>query len=142
MRDASWHFVWMLALYLMANLAIGWWAARRPQRESDDYFLAGRGVGTVVLFFTFVATNFSAFFFLGFAGAGYRIGYPFYAMMAFGTAFAAISFYLIGDQVWRLGQIHGYVTPPEMIGDQTGSAALKLLYAMVMLLFTLPYLAA
>ncbi|MCH8905297.1 MAG: sodium:solute symporter family protein, partial [Bacteroidetes bacterium] len=114
---------------------------RRSSKNSEEYFLANRGVGAFVLFFTFIATNFSAFFFLGFAGAGYRFGYPFYAMMAFGTAFAALSFYIIGFRSWKLGKKKGYITPAEMIGDLSGSKILKVLYLLVMVGFTLPYLA-
>lgn len=131
----------ILGGYLALNLAVGIFAFRKKAQSSSDYFLANRKVGTIVLFFTFIATNFSAFFFLGFAGAGYRIGYSFYAMMAFGTAFAALSFYFVGYKTWKLGKKHAYITPAEMIGDQSGSKILKFLFLGVMVLFTLPYLA-
>ncbi|MEL6867998.1 MAG: sodium:solute symporter family protein, partial [Bacteroidota bacterium] len=96
---------------------------------------------TLSLFFTILATNFSAFYFLGFAGEGYRIGFAHYTIMAFGTAFAALSFYLIGTPVWNLGKKYGYITPGELIYGQTGSSSLRYLYAGVMMVYTLPYLA-
>lgn len=107
----------------------------------EGYFLANRGLGTVALFFTILATNFSAFYFLGFAGAGYRVGYAHYVMMALGTGFAAISFYLIGTKVWQLGKTHGFITPAELIFKETGSRSLSGAFAAVMVLFTFPYLA-
>ena len=93
------------------------------------------------MFFTILATNFSAFYFLGFAGAGYRIGYSHYVVMAFGTGFACLSFFLLGTKIWRLGKQKGYITPAELIRDQTGSLILAYLYSGIMLLFTFPYLA-
>ncbi len=126
-----------LALTFLSSL-IG---ASKEESTPESYFLANRGVGTFTLFFTLIATNFSAFFFLGFAGEGYRIGYSYYAMMGFGTAFAALSFYLIGNKAWQLGKERGYITPVEMIGDLGKDKLLRNCYMAVMLLFTFPYLA-
>lgn len=131
----------MLAAYALVTLAISLYGFKREKDTPEDYFLAGRKVGPTVLFFTLVATNFSAFFFLGFAGAGYRIGYSYYGAMAFGTAFVAVAFYLVGDRVWRIGQAKGYITPPELIGKSLDSKALEMVYLAVMVIFTLPYLA-
>ena len=131
----------IILLYLLVTLAIGFYAYRKSQNNPDDYFLASRGVGPIVLFFTLVATNFSAFFFLGFAGAGYRIGYSYYGIMSFGTAIVALSFYFVGHKVWLLGKEKGYITPPEMIGDRFQSKPLKIVFLFFMVLFTIPYLA-
>ncbi len=131
----------ILSIYLLITLLSGMVGYRQSARTPEDYFLANRGLGSIVVFFTFIATNFSAFFFLGFAGEGYRIGYSYYAMIAFGTAFAALAFYLIGFKAWQEGKRNQYITPAEMIGDKTGSSKLKLLYLFVMVFFTLPYMA-
>ncbi len=132
----------IILAYLLLMLASGFIGYKQSETQTpEDYFLANRGLGALVMFFTFIATNFSAFFFLGFAGAGYRIGYAYYAMMGFGTAFAALSFYLVGYQVWKLGKQNGYVTPAELMGDLTGSKTVKLLFLIVMVFFSLPYMA-
>ncbi|MBN4081492.1 sodium:solute symporter family protein [bacterium AH-315-C07] len=131
----------ILASYLLITLGAGFYYYKTSKNTPEDYFLAGRGLGTLVLFFTLVATNFSAFFFLGFAGAGYRIGLSYYAMMTFGTAIAGLSFYFIGHKAWQLGKEHNYITPAELIYDRSGSKALKNIFVMVMVVFTLPYLA-
>ncbi len=127
--------------YLLLTFGASLLGRDKQMDTAEGYFLAGRNLGPIVLFFTFIATNFSAFFFLGFAGQGYKIGYAYYVMMAFGTAFAALSFYFIGFRVWLLGKAHGYITPPELIGGEMQSDKLRLLYLSVMVFFTLPYLA-
>ena len=129
-----------IALYLFATLAVGILGYRRSQNTPDDYFLADRNINPIVLFFTLSATNFSAFAFLGFAGAGYRIGIGYYAMMSFGTALVALAFYFIGNPVWLLGKEKGFITPPQLIGDRFKSQPLKLLFLAVMTIFTIPYL--
>ncbi len=131
----------IIGLYLFLTFGISLLTTGKQENNPEGYFLAGRNMGPVVLFFTFIATNFSAFFFLGFAGAGYRIGLPFYTMMSFGTAFTALSFYFIGSKVWALGKSKGYITPPELIRKESGSSVLGNLYLSVLFVFTLPYLA-
>ena len=126
-----------IAIVFLGSLRV----AKKDVTTPEGYFLANRNLGTLALFFTILATNFSAFYFLGFAGAGYRIGYSHYVVMAFGTGFACLSFFLLGTKIWRLGKQKGYITPAELIRDQTGSLILAYLYSGIMLLFTFPYLA-
>jgi SSS family solute:Na+ symporter len=129
-----------LAVYLLALL---WLGARSITTGSsaDSYFLADRRLRAGLLFFTLIATNFSAFFFLGFAGAGYRIGISYYPMMAFGTGLAALSFGSLGCRVRRLSRDHGLITPSELMGYLLPGEGPRLLVLLVMVLFTLPYLA-
>ena len=131
----------VIASYLGILLGIGLLARARRRRTPDDYFLASRTLPGWVLFLTMAATNFSAFTVFGFSGAGWRIGYAFYPIMAFGTGFMALAFVLIGHPVWRLGKAHGLVTPPELVYEQTKSPGLRLVFFLVMAAFTLPYLA-
>ena len=134
----------MIYLILFIYISIVFLGSLKGSAENantpEGYFLANRGLGTLALFFTILATNFSAFYFLGFAGAGYRIGYAHYVIMSLGTAFACISFYLLGTKIWALGKTYGFITPAELIYHQTNSQALRWIFAGVMLVFTFPYL--
>jgi solute:Na+ symporter, SSS family len=127
--------------YFLVLLGIGWAARRRAQPGLTDYFVASRSTRSVVLFLTMAATNFSAFTVFGLAGAGWESGYAFYPIMAFGTGFMALTFLLIGKPVQRLGKTYGLITPPELVFHLTGSPVLRLLFFVVMTVFTLPYLA-
>ena len=130
----------VIAAYLLATLGVGIVGYRQQNNTPEDYFLANRTISPIVLFFTLMATNFSAFTFLGFSGAGNRIGISYYAMIGFGTALVALSFYVIGYKVWLIGKEKGLITPSELIEDRLGSKTLKLLFLVVMVIFTLPYL--
>ena len=130
-----------LVVYLLALLWLGAQSLGGQTNSADSYFLADRRLRAGVLFFTLIATNFSAFFFLGFAGAGYRIGIAYYPMMAFGTGLAALSFGSLGCRVRRLSAQYGLITPSELIGHLLPGEGLRLLVLAVMVLFTLPYLA-
>jgi len=80
----------MIYAILISYIVIVFIGSLRGTEETsqtpEGYFLANRNLGTLALFFTILATNFSAFYFLGFAGAGYRIGYAHYIMMSLGTS--------------------------------------------------------
>ena len=127
--------------YFVVVLLIGIATRTRWTSTPENYFLADRKLGTLVLLGTMVATNFSAFTVFGTSGAGYRDGYAFFPIMGFGTGFMAITFWIIGRKIWDIGRRHGVVTPPELIRFLYGSPALSFIFAMVMIVFTIPYLA-
>jgi len=131
----------ILICYLVVLLGLGVFARRRAARTGEDYFVASRTLSPILLFLTMAATNFSALTVFGFSGSGWRFGYAFYPVIAFGTGFMAVMFLIIGRPVWRLGREHGWVTPPEMIMARWRNPWLRGLFLAVMVAFTLPYLA-
>ena len=131
----------IIAVYFIILFIIGIYAHKKTKATPEDYFLAGRNFGTIILFFTLVATNFSAFTFLGFAGKAYKDGMGEYGVMSLGTSFMAIMFYFIGRKIWRIGKEKGYITPGEFLGGENKSRFLQLLTSMIMCIFTIPYLA-
>ena len=126
-----WQRLSIILAYLGITLIIGIVFRKRASMNKVEFFLAGRGVGRLLLFFTMV----------GLSGAGYRIGYAFYPVMGFGTGFMALSFLLIGKPILSLSKDRGYITPSDFIADRYGAPWLKRLFSLVMIVFTLPYIA-
>lgn len=131
----------VLLCYFAAVLVIGLIARSRIKETPQSYFLADRTLGSIVLLGTMAATNFSAFTIFGTSGAGYRDGYAFFPIMGFGTGFMALTFWLIGRKAWRMGKERGILTPPELVKELYGSRLLSSLFSIVMIVFTIPYLA-
>ncbi|MFO7637741.1 MAG: sodium:solute symporter family protein [bacterium] len=131
----------IIAGYLAVLVGLGLLARRRARPGDEDFFLAGRSFGPVLLLATMAATNFSSFTVFGFAGEGYRSGWAWYPIMAFGTGFMALSFIFLGIPVARAGRRLGAMTPPELIRLRFGNRWLHAAYLAVMVVFTLPYLA-
>ena len=94
----------VLIIYFIIVLVIGFIARTRWKSTPETYFLADRKLGSVILLGTMVATNFSAFTVFGTSGAGYRDGYAFFPIMGFGTGFMALTFWIIGRKIRRIGQ--------------------------------------
>ena len=136
-----WQRLSIILAYLAITLVIGVIFRKQASANKVEFFLAGRGVGRLLLFFTMAATNFSAFTIFGLSGAGYRIGYAFYPVMGFGTGFMALSFLLIGRPILSLSKERGYITPSDFIADRYAAPWLKKLFSAVMIVFTLPYIA-
>jgi solute:Na+ symporter, SSS family len=133
--------------YLLANLGIGFFLFLRARRASRgiregeiSFFLADRGLGTFALFFTLMATNFSAFTVFGLSGAGFRTGYAYYPLIGLGTGLMAASFFLVGVPLRRLAAERGFVTQGDFIAHRYGSKALGKAFSVALIAITLPYL--
>lgn len=61
----------VLVAYCVALASIGWWAARRQAKTTDEYFLAGRSIPWLVTTASFLATCISALTFVGTPAEGY-----------------------------------------------------------------------
>ncbi len=61
----------VLLLYTTSLAGIGWWAARRRSKTTDEYFLAGRSIPWLVTTASFLATCISALTFVGTPAEGY-----------------------------------------------------------------------
>ncbi|MFW6017811.1 MAG: sodium:solute symporter family protein [Halapricum sp.] len=126
--------------YLLVALAIGLAAYRLTERTAEDYYLASRTLGTVVLLFTTFATLLSAFTFFGGPNASAGNGPEWILIMGVmdGVIFAVL-WYVIGYKQWLVGQHEGYVTLGEMLGDRFGSTALRVAVAVVSIFWLFPY---
>lgn len=131
----------VLIVYFLIVLSIGLIARTKWKSTPETYFLADRKLGALVLLGTMVATNFSAFTVFGTSGAGYRHGYAFFPIIGFGTGFMALTFWILGRKIWQVGREKGIVTPPELVQELYKSPFLSFLFAVVMIVFTIPYLA-
>ena len=76
-----------IACYLLSLLVIG--AAGYRARKTNslrDFYLAGRGIGFVVLLLTLYSTQYSGNTMMGFTGRSYRDGYSWAICIHFMTA--------------------------------------------------------
>jgi SSS family solute:Na+ symporter len=95
----------------------------------------------VVFLATMAATNFSAFTVFGASGAGYRDGFAFFPIVGFGTGFMALTFWVIGRRAREVSHRYGALTPPELVRVTYGNRFLSTLFALVLIVYTIPYLA-
>lgn len=129
----------LIFVYLLATVVIGAVANRRMSIDLEDFLLYGRKAGFVVLYLTVCATYHSAFAFLGSGGFFYTHGIGFWAAGAWTVLVGAIT-YVLGGRIWALGKTFGYITPADMLADFYESDAVRIVTAIVSVLFTILYI--
>jgi len=128
-----------ISLFLIVPLIIGTWSATRSTGTASDYFVQGRSMGSVAVFFTVTATWWSAFAFLG-SNASFYLDGPLYWTALVWNIFFGLMYYWIGKRVWFHGKRGDYVTARDFFADLYGSPRLATLVAVVLIIFTLPHL--
>jgi SSS family solute:Na+ symporter len=130
----------IVVAYLVLALGVGLVAYRVGGDDAEDFYLASRTLGTLVLLFTTFATLLSAFTFFGGPNLAYAAGPEWILVMGVmdGVLFAVL-WYIIGYRQWLIGRARDYVTLGEMLGDRFASPALRGLVAGVSLLWLFPY---
>ncbi|MDR1893581.1 MAG: sodium:solute symporter family protein [Spirochaetales bacterium] len=129
----------ILALFMLIPLIMGVVANKKLLPTTEDFFVQGRAMGSVAVFFTVAATWWSAFAFLGSNGYFYALGPVYWTAIAWNILFGML-YFVIGKRVWFFGGKGNYITASDFFRDLYGSPALANLVAVVMLVFTLPYL--
>jgi SSS family solute:Na+ symporter len=129
----------LIFLYLLLTIVVGVVANRRLTVDMEDFLLYGRKAGFIVLYLTVVATFHSAFAFLGSGGFFYTHGVGFWAAGTWTLVVGAIT-YVLGPRIWALGKAFGYITPADMLADFYESEAVRVVVAVVSVLFTILYI--
>ena len=130
-----------IGVYLAIVLALGYRGWQVGTLDVDDWMAAGRGLGIVVLLFTFAASYHSAFAFLGVGGFVYANGIGIFSASTFYLVISGLILWIVGSRVWLLGKKHGYITPSDLLGDFYESPLLGKLVSLALIVFTFPYIA-
>ena len=129
----------LIFLYLVLALVLGLIANRRSKDDLEDFLLMGRKTGFVMLYLTVVATYHSAFAFLGSGGFFYTHGIGFWVAGSWTVLVGGIT-YVLGSRIWALGKRFGYITPADLMADFYESDAVRIVVAIVSVLFTILYI--
>ena len=123
----------VVALYLLVLLIIGIFAYRSRREESlSDFYLGGREMGLLVMFFTLYATQYSGNTLFGFSGAAYREGFRFLVCVHFMTAIV-LAYLLLAPPLYRLSRRWNFVTPGDYIEHRFRSPALRAAVTLIMI---------
>jgi SSS family solute:Na+ symporter len=129
----------ILALFMFIPLVMGFVANKRLLPTTEDFFVQGRAMGSVAVFFTVAATWWSAFAFLGSNGYFYSVGPVYWTALAWNILFGFM-YYFVGKKIWFFGKKNNYITAGDFYRDLYGSPALANIAAIILLVFTVPYL--
>ena len=112
-----------LLVYVAVVVAVTELARRaRVDRTPADHFLAGRGLGTFVLFLTLYATAYSGNSLLGYPGEAYRRGFSWIMSTGFMMSIVVV-FHLLVPRLRPLAVRHGFLTPGDWLRHRFGGEA-------------------
>jgi SSS family solute:Na+ symporter len=128
-----------LFVYILVAIFIGYRGYKSTAHTMEDYFLAGRGLGVILLFFTMYATYQSAYMYIGVTGFTYTHGVGIWYSNVANLLFA-FCFLLIGIPLWKLGKNFGYITQADFFAHRFDSDILRMIIALWMVLGLTPYI--
>ena len=136
MNFGTWGIVALVA-YLVALVVVAE-IAKRAKRDASpsDHFLAGRSLGTFVLFLTLYATAYSGNSLLGYPGRAYRDGYVFIMSTGFMMSIV-VAFHLLVPKLRPLAVHHQFVTPGDYLRLRFGGRYARGLRWLIGLLMSL-----
>lgn len=131
----------VIAGYLVALIALGLLSQLVLRATVADYFVASRGLGSVMLLMSLIGTTMTAFALVGSSGAAWETGIVVYGKMASWSGIVhAAMYFLIGMKLWAFGKKYGYVTQIQFFRDRFESDKLGLLLFPILVALLIPYL--
>ncbi len=128
----------IIGIYLMVSFGIGIFAWWRGRLTANDFYISGRSQGYVVTALAIMATFFSGFAMLGAPGFLYKGGIGFVLFML-NVPICGALIWIIGRPLWRLGKKNNYITPSDLIADYYNSDTLRVLLALLGIIYIIPY---
>lgn len=127
--------------YLLVVLGVGVYAARFTELTPADFYVADRGVGTIVLLMTIVATIMSSFTIFGLASFSVGTGLGVFSFLMLAQISYAVVFGTVGVSLYSVGKRLGVLTPSEYVRERYDSPMLATVYLAVCSVFMIGYVA-
>jgi SSS family solute:Na+ symporter len=131
----------VILVYLFVLLGVSIYSYKSQGiKNVEGFFLANRGVNSVLLPLTMIAAMQSTFAFLGAPGMYYLHGIGF-IVLVLSQGWVALMVIYFGNKICRLGKKYGYMTIGDFFEDRFDSSYLKVFSALVSILMTIVFLA-
>lgn len=129
----------ILTVFGFAILLIAIYGYRISAKTAEDYMLAGRTIGVVVMFFFILFTVSSSWTFYGFPGYLYLHG-PAYIYFIWGSLAGFAGLYMfLGPRLWAVSRLNRYLSPVEVLAERYESPFLRIVLSIMLLVFIVPY---
>lgn len=133
----------ILCLYVVGLIVIAY-ISHKKTRSVNEFLLAGNGVSGIMSAFAYGTTYFSAVIFIGYAGSfGYSYGLG-TMWIAIGNAFigSLLAWKVLAKRTRRITHFYKTKTMPELLEARYQSKHVKIICAIVIFIFLVPYAAS
>lgn len=133
----------LLAVFFIATLALGI-VYKKKIHSMDDFVLGGRSVGPWLTAFSYGTSYFSAVVFIGYSGQfGWSFGISaFWIGIANALLGSLAAWVVLGKRTRTMTKHLGAATMPDFFSKRYNSKALKLVSALIIFIFLVPYSAS
>ena len=138
MEDRTLIFT-IIGVYMLSCIAIGVWAAMRT-KSAGDFFVAGKGIGTLLVGFAAFSTTMSGFGFIGGPGLVYKFGTSTFWICCPAILGFSITALLVSKRFRVFSQLFEIFTLPDAVAIRYQSELCRFLTALVILLGVIAYL--
>ena len=114
-------------------------AGVRRRMNLEQWTVAGRGFGLVLVWLLMAGEIYTTFAFLGASGWAYSRGGPILYALAYVTLAYVVSFFIL-PEIWEMGRRFHLHTQSDFFMQRYGSKYLAALVAIVGVVFIIPYL--
>src|SRR6478609_7231418 len=128
----------ILAIVLLGS-GIGFYAGSRHKMDLEQWTVAGRGFGVLLMWLLMAGEIYTTFSFLGASGWAYSRGGPTLYILAYITLGYVVSFFIL-PQIWELGRKYNLQTEPDFFAKRYASEYLAALVSVIGVVFLIPYL--
>lgn len=133
----------MLVIFFAVMIGVGFYS-RKHATDVNGFVLGGRGVGPWLTAFAFGTSYFSAVIFVGYAGQfGWNFGLS-STWAGLGNAFigSLLAWNILGRRTRVMTQHLDAKTMPDFFGKRFNSTKLKVIAAVIVFIFLIPYTAS
>jgi SSS family solute:Na+ symporter len=127
----------IITITFLVAFYLGIRARKGQEMQLEQWAVANRNFGSLIMFVLMAGEMFSTFVFLGASGGTYRMGGP--AIYIF-CALTYIVPYWILPPIWRYAKKHGLLTQSDFFAKKYDSKTLGLLVAIVGVVSMIPYI--
>ena len=130
-------------LFFIVLMAIAAWGMKKTN-DTNDFFLGGRTLGPWILALSYGAAYFSAVVFIGFAGTyGWLVSFKsLWVGLMNGLVGSFAAWLVLGRATRKMTRRLNASTTPQFFAQRYGSNFMKILGAILIFLFLLPYSAS
>jgi SSS family solute:Na+ symporter len=121
------------------SAGVGIFAGRRLKMNLENWTVAGRRFGLILIWLLMAGEIYTTFTFLGASGWAFSKGAPAFYILIYGTLAYTLSFFIL-PALWRVGKRYGLHTQPDYFIKRYDSRSLGIFVALVGVFSIIPYL--
>jgi sodium/proline symporter len=127
-----------LVTYKLILLGIGWWAKSR-NRDEEDFFLGGRGLGPLVAAISYSSSASSAWTLLGVSGIAYVLGVSALWIAAGSFTGMLVAWFWIAPRLMSHSRSHRHITLTDLLAQGTSGSMRQAIVVVTSLIVVLSF---